>query len=632
MPRVDDLLDALQGSCLFSTLDLRSGYWQVSVAPNDRKKTAFVTPDGLWEFCSLPFGITGGCATFQKAIEIVLSGLSYDTCLCYFDDVIVPSTNLQQHCVHKLRVKATKCHFGAKRVRFLGHVVSSKGVHTDPQKIDVVSSLSTPRTLEHVRSVLGLAGYYRRFIPNFATIAAPLVGLTKKGKQFCWGDKQQEAFTHLKQLLCTAPVLAYLRLDEPFVLQTDASDLGLGAVLTQSDNSGLDRVVSYASRALTNREKGFSTTEKEALAIVFATDQFRPYLLGRKFEVVTDHSALRWLHPVEPKGRLARWVMHLQEYDFTVVHRSGSENGNADGLSRLIPLQRCTPTEPDTTPSSTTFATTIQPSCNLQTAQREDARLKTVIDLKSSRMPKPPLFVWRHDSILKALWHCWDSLHIVDGMLVKSDNPEKLLPEYSFVIPSQLVLSVLQGIHSSPFAGHLGLKKTLLRTKNRFFWPMMKKDIFHFVRSCPDCAQSKLDSSRNTAPLQPIQVSEPFVFWAMDYMGPLPETPRGNKHLLVVMDHFTKWCEIFPTPDQKARTVAQTLVSSLFGRFGPPHIIHSDQGRNFESHLMHEVCQIMGTHKSRTTAYHPQCDGLVERQNRTIQEMLSAFVSQHQDD
>ena len=162
-------------------------------------------------------------------------------------------------------------------------------------------------------------------------------------------------------------------------------------MLTQSDNSGLDRVISYASRALTNREKGFSITEKEALAIVFATDHFRPYLLGRKFEVVTDHSALRWLHSVEPKGRLAR----------------------------------------------------------------EDTRLKTVIDLKSSGMPKPPLFVWRHNSILKALWHCWDSLYIVDGMLVKSDNPEKLLPEYSFVIPSQLVLSVLQGIHSSPFAGHL---------------------------------------------------------------------------------------------------------------------------------------------------------------------------------
>ena len=229
---------------------------------------------------------------------------------------------MQQHCdhlvnvlnrfrVHNLRMKATKCHFGAKSVCFLGHVVSSKGVHTNPQKIDVVSTLSIPRTIEHVRSFLGLAGYYRRFIPNFATIVAPLMRLTKKGIQFCWGDKQQVAFTHLKELLCTAPVLAYLRLDAPFILQTDASDLGLGAVLTQSDSSGSERVTSYASRALTDREKGYSTTEKEALAIVFATDHFCPYLLGKKFTVITDHSALRWLHSVEPKERLARWVMHL---------------------------------------------------------------------------------------------------------------------------------------------------------------------------------------------------------------------------------------------------------------------------------------------------------------------------------
>ena len=199
---------------------------------------------------------------------------------------------MQQHCdrlvnvlnrfrVQNLRVKATKYHFGVKSVLFLGHVVSSKGVHTDPQKTDIVSTLSTPPTIEHMRLFLGLAGYYRCFIPNFATIAAPLVRITKIGKQFCWGDKQQVAFAHLTELLCAAPILAYPRLDAPFILQTDASDLGLGAVLTKSDSSGSECVISYTSRALTDREKGYSTNEKEALAIVFATDHFRPYLLGK---------------------------------------------------------------------------------------------------------------------------------------------------------------------------------------------------------------------------------------------------------------------------------------------------------------------------------------------------------------
>ena len=191
-------------------------------------------------------------------------------------------------------------------------------------------------------------------------------------------------------------------------------------MLTQSDSSGSERMISYASRALTDHEKGCSTTQKEALAIVFATEHFRPYLLGKKFIVITDHSALRWLHLVEPKGRLARWVMHLQEYEFDVVHRAGSENGNADGLSHLTPLYRGTPKVDDTGEFSTTCATTINPSHNLQAAQREDPRLKVVIELTSSGMPKPPSFVWHHDPILKALWHCWDSLLVGEMRLVCS--------------------------------------------------------------------------------------------------------------------------------------------------------------------------------------------------------------------
>ena len=198
LPRIDDLLDALQGSQMFSTLDLRSGYWHVSVDPKNREKTAFVTPDGLWEFLRLPFGVCGGPATFQRAIEIVLSGLTFETCLCYFDDIIIPSCNLQQQCErlslvltrfreHNLKVKASKCCFGADQEFFLGHIVSSAGVHTDPKKIAAVSDLAAPKIVEQVRTFLGLAGYYRRFIPNFSSLSAPLVALTKKASKFHWG-------------------------------------------------------------------------------------------------------------------------------------------------------------------------------------------------------------------------------------------------------------------------------------------------------------------------------------------------------------------------------------------------------------------------------------------------------------
>ena len=573
-----------------------------------------------------------------------MSGLTFETCLCYFDDVIIPSCSLQQQCErlaivltrfreHNLKVKASKCCFGADKVLFLGHIVSSAGVYTDPKKIKAVSELDPPKTVEQVRTFLGLAGYYRRFIPNFASLSAPLVSLTKKNSRFHWGTQEQNASQLLQQLLCSAPVLAYPQFDKHFILQTDASDLGLGAVLTQKDNCGQEHVISYASRSLSDREKRYSATEKEALAVVFATDHFRAYLLGRNVTLVTDHSALRWLHSVEPKGRIGRWVMGLQEYEFAIQHRPGSANGNADALSRLL-LQEPLPSPGDSiaTGPSTACATTITPGANLQQAQLEDNRLRKIIELKSNNLPKPPFFVWAKDPVLRAFWNCWDSLHIVNGLLVKAPSTQtRSLPEYSFVIPTNLIDSVLQGIHSTPFSGHLGVKRTLLRTKNRFFWPKMAIQIKDFVRNCQVCAKTKLNCHNEKAPLQPIEVNEPFVLWAMDYMGPLPETSRGNKHFLVVTDHFTKWCEVFPTADQKASTVAEILVNRVFSRFGPPTIIHSDQGRNFESNLMQEVCSLMGIHKSRTTAYHPQCDGQVECQNRTLQEMLAAFISDHRD-
>ena len=253
LPRVDDLLDALNGYTMFSTLDLRSGYWQVSMRPEDREKTAFVTPSGLYEFFRMPYGLSTAPATFSRAISSVLSGLTYETCICYFDDVIVFSKGIRDHCErlrtvlqrfreHNFRVKASKCSFGADKVIYLGHTVSSAGVHTDPSKIKTVQDLPPPANLEMLRSFLGLAGYYRKFIPQFATVASPLTALTKKCTPFIWEDRHQAAFLAIKTCLCSAPILAYPKFDQHFILQTDASNIGLGAVLAQVDNDGTERV------------------------------------------------------------------------------------------------------------------------------------------------------------------------------------------------------------------------------------------------------------------------------------------------------------------------------------------------------------------------------------------------------
>ena len=504
LPRVDDLLDSLNGNCLFSTLDLRSGYWQVSMSPEDKQKTAFITPHGLYEFLRIPYGLCTAPVTFARALGIILSGLSYDICLCYFDDVIIFSKTIDEHCQclmrvlqrfrdHGLRVKASKCSFGADNVIYLGHSISSNGVHTDPAKIKAVQELTCPTNLEQLRSFLGLAGYYRKFIPNFASVASPLTELTKKDVAFLWSPLHQASFLQLKDYLCSAPVLAYPQLDKPFIVQTDASTVGLGAILTRLDDSGKERVVSYASRTLTAREQNYTAMEKEALAVVFATKHFRVYLLGNQFQLVTDNSALKWLHSVEAKGRLARWVMDLQEYNFTIKHRAGSANQNADALSRL----HHTVCDKKTSGSdfrevnvpSLNCLVGLVPDINLRDAQNTDPDISILLQLKKDKFPKPPLFVWKDNRTLRSFWNCWDELYISDGLLVRNYTTKQGFSRQRIVVPQTLVSKLLENIHSSPSGGHLGTTRTTLRAKDRFFWPRMDECIRSYIRNCVKCSQ-----------------------------------------------------------------------------------------------------------------------------------------------
>ena len=351
IPNIADILDSLGDASYFSTLDLRSGYWQKSVDPSDRKKSAFVTSSGLFEFNRMSSGLKTAPATFQRAMEIVLAGLTFEVCLCYLDDVTCFGRTLAEHNnrlravlarfrEHNLRVKPEKCRFAEKKVAFLGHVGSKEGISPDPQKVEAVQNITAPTGLKKLRSFLGLAGYYRRFFENFATVAAPLTKLTTKAASktpFNWSTECEKSFVELKRQLCSVPLLAYPKFDREFTLYTDASGVGPGVVLSQLDEHGIERVVAYGSSNLTPRERNYETTEKEVLAIHYGTQHFRLYLLGRKFTIVTDHNALRWLNTIEPKGRLARWLMDLQEFEFSVQHRAGKSHCNAaDALWRLV--------------------------------------------------------------------------------------------------------------------------------------------------------------------------------------------------------------------------------------------------------------------------------------------------------
>ena len=345
LPRIDDTIDALSGAQWFSTLDLKSGYWQVPLEEDAKEKTAFSTGTGLWQFTVMPFGLCNAPATFERLMEQVLSGLPTSIALLYLDDILVPGRTFNQQIENlrtvfqrlksaRLKLNPKKCILFRKEVKYLGHVVSAHGVVPDPGKIKAIVTWPRPACVRDVRSFLGLASYYRRFIAGYSEVAAPLHLYTQKGVPFVWSEAAEAAFTRLKEILSNAPVLAYPDPAATFILGTDASNEGIGAVLSQGID-GEERPVAFFSRTLTRPQRNFCVTRRELLAVVKSIKQFHTYLYGQQFVVRTDHSALQWLLNFRhPEGQVARWLEVLQSYSFTIQHRPGPNHSNADALSR----------------------------------------------------------------------------------------------------------------------------------------------------------------------------------------------------------------------------------------------------------------------------------------------------------
>ncbi|CAH8445461.1 unnamed protein product [Dicrocoelium dendriticum] len=627
LPRIDATFDALHGSCWFSTLDLACGYWQVEVRPKDREKTAFTVPNGLYEFETMPFGLVNAPATFQRLMQKALEGLTPGSCLIYLDDIIVYGRSIEEHnrrlrlvldrlSLAGLKLRGPKCHFLLREVKYLGHIISHEGVRTDPAKCEKITSWPQPKTTAELRSFLGLASYYRRFIFNFAAISAPLHRLTEKGRKFCWTNECQNAFAELKVHLTTPPILALPDTSPEsgaFVLDTDASDEAIGAVLSQRTPAG-EVVISYASRRLDKRERKYSTTRRELLALVSFLRHFRPYLLGKSFQVRTDHQSLQWLKNFrEPEGQIARWQEQLQEYDFTCEYRPGTRHSNADALSRLVRSEQVN--SAFVTPE-TDIAWAEEQACDPYIANTYNRQLN------GSSKPTGTELRERTTEERSLLGH-WKDLRIIDGVLYRVDKSGPKL-----ITPMTRSLGILQKVHQQ--LGHSGQLKTEAAVRQRYWWPGIHADVVQFCASCELCATLKPMVPVPRAPLEPILTSAPGQRIGVDIIGPLPITKSGNCFILVMIDYFTKWCEAIPIRCQNASTVASTIVNEWVARYGAPISLHSDQGAAFESHLMQEMCRLLAIKKTRTTPYHPQGNGLVERTNRTIKAILQSFVERHQ--
>ena len=619
------------------------------MAEQDRAKTAFITPEGLYEFKVLPFGLCNAPATFQRLMDRVLHGLKWHNCLVYIDDIVVVGPTFMDHihnlvCVLKrlkeagLKLKPSKCNLLRKEVKYLGHVISEEGISTDPDKTAVIRNWPIPSCKRELLQFLGLANYYRRFVSGFASICKPLQHLTEKNVPFCWSPSCQQAFEELRNCLITAPILVYPDYTKPFVLDTDASDVGIGAVLSQVYDDGTEHVIAYGSRSLSRQEQKYCVTRKELLAVVEFSQHFRAYLLGRQFTLRTDHGSLVWLQNFkEPEGQLARWLEKLQEYDFIIKHRKGTKHGNADALSRL-PCTQCGRGDLCGKAQVNMVVDVVTPSLplpdnlgELHHLQMEDETIGPIFQaiVIGERPDRDISQAWSRES--RTLLQQWGMLVIKHDVLWRrfSDGKGDSL---QLVLPSKLQTDVIRDLHEGAVSGHLGEEKVLSQLKERFYWPGCTEAVRTWCRQCKTCASRKMTVPKRKAQLHTVPAGYPMQIVSVDIMGPLPATQDGCKYVLVAADHFTRWVEVYPIKNQEAQTVSRKLIDEMFCRFSPPEQLHSDQGRQFESDLIAEICNMLGIKKTRTTPYHPHGNGMVERFNRTLLDMLATTTRNHPDD
>lgn len=646
LPRIDESLDALSGSKFFSTLDLVSGYWQVELDEDAKQKSAFCTRNGLWQWRVLPFGLTSAPSTFERLMEKVLRGLHWKSVLIYLDDIVVFSNTISQHLdrleevlqrleAANLKLKPTKCELFKKEVKYLGHVVSAEGVKTDPDKIKAIREWPTPTCTSELRAFLGTGSYYRRFVKGFAEIARPLNVLTGKNVPFEWHADAEQAFQDIKQKLIESPVLGYPDPRLPYILDTDASNDAMGAVLSQVQE-GMEKPIAYFSRTFSSEEKNYCVTRKELLAVVTATKHFRPYLYGQQFKLRTDHASLRWMVNLkDPTGQVARWLERLQEFNFIIEHRQGRSHGNADGLSRRpcsckVCLRQsnsdsdhCSDAMDSDDTEDMIAVQAIHPIRNILRLQQNEEPLCQIYRAVELSQPLTEGELQEGSPELKGWHRLFERLSLREDGILQLEIVKNHRNIHVVACPPSLRVPMIREIHE---AAHIGEWRTYQKLSLNWYWPGQQGEVRRFVRACPTCQTQKTSKTANPRSKHHLYTGRPWQRIAIDFAGPLDKTARGNQYILVITDHFTRWSDAFPLRAATAENVVKVLDERVFSYFGVPEIIHSDQGSQFESQLMKEFCRLWGCDKTRTAPYRPQANGICERLNRTIADALRSLL------
>lgn len=650
MPRSDWLLAQLGNARWFTSFDLSQGFFQIPLREQDIEKTAFICHRGTFEFTRMPFGVAGGPATFQALMDRVLDGINHQCAMAFLDDVLVYSPTLEDHLVHVrevlerikqagLTINPDKVQLCTQSLTFLGHVISPGECRPDPEKVRAVADYPQPSNVKQLQAFLGLTGYYRNFIPQFSFLAKPLTNLLKREQKWQWASNEQRSFTALRTALATGAVLRLPDLNAPFIVETDASSTGIAAVLLQQQEDIL-RPVSFISRGLSDAERNYTVQEWECLAVVWAVDKFRPYLEFTEFEIHCDHSSLAWMFSTEQASpRVRRWVLRLQGFQCKIRHRRGKANIPADALSRapveaspddvaeglpetLFPLQLRSD-EGSVRFADDCLATTIEDLTVVNSAeklaqeQQNDPFLRDIGRTVQGECPQGD------DAESRRLGDLASTSHIESsGLLVQSRGDRTVA-----WLPAHLRHLVLQMGHDHPTSAHAGFFKTLRRISDKYVWLGMRGDVSKYVRACQVCQRTKAIRQKPQGFMASQWPAAPMEELSVDLIGPLPTSPRRNKYLLVIIDKFTKFVELFPL---RAATTQQIVsrMHEVFCRHGVPTAISSDNGKPFVSRLWKSLLRQWGISERHTVPYRP-AGQMVERHNGTVKQCLRAYCNDH---
>lgn len=614
MPTIEDLLSKLKNCTVFSSLDIKQAFHQILIKPNSRHITTFITNRGLYRYKRLMFGISCAPEIFQKAIEQILKGCN--GYFVYIDDILIYGKDEEQHnrrlnairdklSEHNVVLNETKCKLKVAQIEFLGHSISKCGVKPTTSKIDAVKQFREPKTIEEVRSFLGLVNYVSRFIPDVATKTYPLRQLIKNNK-FSWEKPQETAFKELKSTLTNDSVLGFYSVHDPTFVIADASPVGLGAVLCQNSEEG-PRVIAYGHRSLSEREQKYHITEKEAMALVWAVEHFHRYLFGKKFDLITDHKPLEFMFSPRHTlcARVERWILRIQAYDFNVIYKPGKTN-IADPLSRLpINKQHVTDLFED---GIEHFVNQIGSTTDIDTAAavpinevNNESKIDPEIQMIKKCLNDDKL--WEHEKLIQAFKPFKTEYCFHEHILLRGTK---------IVMPSRLRQKILTLGHE----GHPGMDnmKRLLRSK--VWWPKIDFDVNEHVKRCHECT---LVTATNTP--EPLKMrnfpTTPWTDIAIDFCGPMP----NNIYLLVIIDYYSRFKEVIAMEKITSKDTIDQL-RKVFSLLGLPRTITADNGRQFVSHEFKLFCKEHGIKLYTTPPYWPQANGLVERQNTSILKRL----------